>query len=81
MKFEDINEESKVYPGEYVLHVPSQEIVMCGAFNREQNFIRAIGRGRSVKDQISNFRKITMSPREMRESQTSRCKGCSGGTT
>jgi len=79
MKFEDISEESKVYPGEYVLHTPSQEIVMCGAFNREQNFIRAIGRGRSVKDQISNFRKIVMNEQEIRESRAGRCKGCSGG--
>ena len=34
MKFETITEEAKVYPGEYVLHEPSQEIVMCESLNR-----------------------------------------------
>ena len=78
MKFEIITEESKVYPGEYVLHEPTQEIMMCGAFNRELNFIRAVGRGPSLKDAIENFRKIVLSPKERKENRTSRCKGCSG---
>ena len=79
MKFEIITEDSKVYPGEYVLHEPSQEIVMCGAFNREENFIRAVGRGQSMKDKIDNFRKIVLSRDEFKESRSSRCKGCRGG--
>lgn len=79
MKFETITEEAKVYPGEYVLHEPSQEIVMCGAFNREQNFIKAIGRGQPMQDKIDNFRKIVLSRDEIKESRKSRCKGCSGG--
>jgi hypothetical protein len=78
MKFEVITEDVKVHPGEYVLHEPSQEIVMCGAFNRKLNFIRAIGRGQSVKDEIANFRKIVLNKEEMQESRASRCKGCSG---
>ena len=79
MKFETITESMKVSPGEYVLHEPSQEIVMCGSFNREKNTITAIGRGQSMKDEIDNFRKIVLSREEHRESRVSRCKGCSGG--
>ena len=78
MKFEVITEDAKVHPGEYVLHEPSQEIVMCGAFNRELNFIRAVGRGKSMKDEIANFRKIVLTREEMKETRASRCKGCSG---
>ena len=78
MKFEVITEDAKVHPGEYVLHEPSQEIVMCGAFNRELNFIRALGRGKSMKDEIANFRKIILTREEMKEASASRCKGCSG---
>ena len=53
MKFEEIDENKKVTPGEYVLHEPTKQIVMCGAFNREKDFIRAIGTGRSLEYQIS----------------------------
>ena len=38
MKFDDINNDSKVHPGEYLLHEPTMEIVLCGAFNWEQDF-------------------------------------------
>tara|TARA_B100000941_G_scaffold288839_1_gene266564 strand:+ start:344 stop:583 length:240 start_codon:yes stop_codon:yes gene_type:complete len=79
MKFETITESMKVSPGEYVLHEPSQEIVMCGSFSREKNTITAIGIGPSLKDTIDNFRKIVLSREEFKESRTSRCKGCSGG--
>ena len=76
MKFEEITETHKVTPGEYVLHEPSKEIVMCGAFNREEDFIRAIGMGRSLKDKIANFKKIRLSEEEVRDRQVSKCKGC-----
>ena len=76
MKFEEISETQKVTPGEYVLHEPTQQIVMCGAFNRENNFIRAIGMGRSLKDKISNFKKISLTEEEKKDRKVSRCKGC-----
>ncbi len=79
MTFESIPPDGKVFPGEYVLHEPTNEVVMCGAFNRDEDFIRAIGRGRSVKDKISNFKKIKLSADESRQRRKSRCKGCSGG--
>ena len=46
MKFVDIAEESKVFPGEYVLYEPTNTIVLCGAFIREENIIKALGNGR-----------------------------------
>ena len=77
MKFEDISEESKVYPGEYVLHTPSQEIVMCGAFNRESDFIRAYGEGKYLEDQINKFKKIELDKVERKDySKLTKCKGC-----
>jgi hypothetical protein len=65
-----------VIPGEYILHEPTQQIVMSGAFNRENNFIRAIGMGRSLKDEISNFKKISLTEEEKKDRSVSRCKGC-----
>jgi hypothetical protein len=76
VKFEEIAETQKVIPGEYILHEPTQQIVMCGAFNRENNFIRAIGMGRSLKDEISNFKKISLTEEEKKDRSVSRCKGC-----
>ena len=79
MKFEPIDPDGKVFPGEYVLHEPSKQVVMCGAFNRSEDFIRAIGRGRSIQDKISNFKKINLTQAEAKERRSARCKGCSGG--
>jgi hypothetical protein len=78
MEFIEIAADAKVWPGEYVLHEPSQEIVMCGAFNRAENFIRAIGQGRSMEDKIDNFKKILVSQQDRRENRVSSCKGCKG---
>ena len=76
MQFDEITEAQKVTPGEYVLHEPTKQIVMCGAFNRENDFIRAIGMGRSLQDKISNFKKIRLTEEERQDRKVSRCKGC-----
>jgi hypothetical protein len=36
MKFIEIDAGTTVFPGEYILHVPTSEIVLVGAFNREE---------------------------------------------
>ena len=38
MNFAEISEEAKVFPGEYLLHSPTNQVVLCGAFNRKENF-------------------------------------------
>ena len=58
MEFQEISDELKVHPGEYILHQPSQQIVLCGAFNRKEGFIKALARGRLMEDRIENFKKI-----------------------
>ena len=42
MEFFEITEEIKATPGEYIYHEPTQQIVLCGSFNRNKNQIRAI---------------------------------------
>jgi hypothetical protein len=78
MKFVEIKEESKVYPGEYLLYEPTQIIVLCGAFNRGQDMIRAYGQGKYFEGKIEQFRKIEMSVKQHKEQYRSRCKGCGG---
>jgi len=75
MKFIEITESLKATPGEYIYHEPTKQIVMCGSFNRSQNHIRALGRGRLFKDIIQNFKKIELSAEEKARKHAS-CKGC-----
>ena len=79
MKFDDIVEESVVSPGEYLLHEPSHEIVLCGAYIKNEGLIRALSRGKLLEDAVENFKKIRLTRQERKESQKSRCKG--GGST
>ena len=76
MKFIDINTESKIYPGEYLLYIPKREIVLCGAYMPSKNKIKALSNGRMIEDNISNFQKIELNKQERKESLSTRCKGC-----
>ena len=78
MKFTDITEESKVFPGEYVLHKPSSTIVLVGAFNRDDDIIRAFKDGRLFEDKINNFNKITLNSKEHKVFRDKTCKKCKG---
>ncbi len=78
MEFTDIEEETKVYPGEYIYHEPSSAIVLTGAFSREKDFIRVLKNGRLLEDKISNFKKIKLSNQEKKDNSIKRCSGCKG---
>ena len=78
MKFYPIAENDKVFPGEYLLHQPSQAIVLCGSFSRSLGKITALKDGRLLEDTIDQFHKISMSRKEQKERRVSRCKGCGG---
>ena len=80
MDFTEIDNESKVFPGEYLLYEPQNRIVVCDAFNRTENFIRAFGNGKYVEDEISKFKKIAMNQAEKKRSRKiKRCGSCKGG--
>ena len=78
MKFTNITEESKVYPGEYLLHKPSSAIVLVGAFNREDDCIRVFKHGRLFEDKIENFNKIALNNEEHKTFRDKKCKKCKG---
>ena len=77
MEFYKIEEEAKVFPGEYLLHVPSNQIVLCGAFKPTQGLIKYMTQGRLAEDKIENFNKINASQKEKKSKR--RCGGCKGG--
>ena len=55
MEFQEIGEDLKVYPGEYILHKPSQQIVLVGAFKKKEGLIKVLAQGRLMEDKIENF--------------------------
>jgi hypothetical protein len=79
MEFKDITDKDKVYPGEYLLYKPQNQIVLCGAFSRQTNIIRVLHQGRYLEDKIENFKKINLSGKERKERKVSRCKKCGKG--
>jgi hypothetical protein len=79
MKFKEIKEDSQVSPGEYLLHIPTNQIVMCGAFKRQEGLIKALASGRLLEDQIKNFQKIYLNKEERGTKKPTRsCGGCKG---
>jgi hypothetical protein len=76
MEFYKIEEEAKVFPGEYLLHLPTNQIVLCGAFKRVQGLIKYMAHGRLAEDKIENFNKIK---KERGLKRTKGCGGCKGG--
>ncbi len=75
MEFYEITEEIKAFPGEYIYHEPSRQIVLCGSFNRKEGKIRVLAGGRLFTDNIKNFKKIKLNKAQRKE-YISRCKGC-----
>jgi hypothetical protein len=77
VKFREIEDGDKVHPGEYLLHTPSNQIVICGAFLKDQNKIKVLAEGRLMTDSIDNFNKIVLNPNERKQRRVYKCKGCS----
>ena len=76
MNLYEISEDLKVYPGEYVFHVPTKQIVLCGSFMREKDTMRVLASGKIFTDDISNFRKIKLNRSEGQARL--KPKGCGG---
>ena len=78
MKFTDIDENSRIFPGEYLLHKPSSAIVMVGAYNWDNDSVRAFRDGKLFEDKISNFNKIALNREEHKVFRDKTCKKCKG---
>jgi len=76
MEFQDITEETVVYPGEYLLHNPSQQIVLCGAFKPQEGTIKAMANGRLIEDKIAHFQQINLPGRTRKHLAHRGCGGC-----
>jgi hypothetical protein len=78
MDFYEITEDLKVSSGEYILHKPSNSLVLCGSFKRNENKIRVLGATGMFEDIIDNFNKIKLDKKDGQNRNISGCKGCRG---
>ena len=77
MDYIDIKNGDKVFPGEYLYHKPSKDIVVCGSYDSKNDVLKALYRGRLIRDEIKNFQKIKLSSQEKRQKTIKRkCGGC-----
>ena len=74
MEFQEITEKYFPHPGEYILYIPSNSIVLCGAFMGDR--IKVLHNGREVEDKVENFKKIKLNKTEKRDKFVPRCKAC-----
>ena len=74
MDFYDITEEQKAFPGEYLLYMPTKQIVLCGAYKRIDGTIKALNNGQLLEDKIEKFKKI----RGLNSARKKGCGGCKG---
>ena len=75
MKFYEITEDQKASPGEYILHEPTRQIVLCGSYNKKNNQIKALANGGMLVDKIENFKKIALNEEE-RAKRSKPAAGC-----
>tara|TARA_R110002050_G_scaffold58708_1_gene131562 strand:+ start:94 stop:333 length:240 start_codon:yes stop_codon:yes gene_type:complete len=78
MEFTEIDDDNSVFPGEYIYHEPSSAIVLAGAFNRKEDYIRVLKQGKYLEDKIGNFKKIKLSEKEKKDKHVRKCSGCKG---
>ncbi len=77
MEYIDIKEGAKIFPGEYLYHKPSKDVVICGSYDPKKDVLKALYRGRLIKDSIDNFQKIKLSKEETKAKRTRKpCGGC-----
>jgi len=76
MQFREIKENEKVHPGEYLLHIPTNQVVMCGAYIKSQNKIKVLANGRLLVGPVGDFHKIYVERNEKTGRPVRTCGGC-----
>ena len=75
MKFEIIEDDDNIYPGQHLYHIPSQAIILCTAFTGKT--IKGFLNGRLMEDRKETFKKVLIT-RDDKKSSVGGCKGCGG---
>ena len=77
MKFHEIPENTQIPAGEYLLHMPSNAVVVCGRHRTAESKIQAMTNGQVFEDEISNFKRISLTKKERKNNFKSKtCGSC-----
>ena len=76
MEFQEITDEHQANPGEYIYHVPSGQIVLCGKHIKEKKIINVMSQGRLFEDKVENFKKILLNNQRQKKLKITRCGKC-----
>jgi hypothetical protein len=76
MEFIPITPNTTIAPGEYLLHTPTKQVVLCGAYLAGEGKIKAMANGKLMEDVLANFQKIKLSKKERRRKEKKGCAGC-----
>ena len=74
MDFEEITDDIYPHPGEWILYVPDNAFVLCGAYMGDK--IKVLHKGRVIEDKVENFKKVKVKKKEQKQNFVSRCKAC-----
>ena len=70
MEFTEIDDDNSVFPGEYIYHEPSSAIVLAGAFNRKEDYIRGLKQGKySLETYVEYEEKIKFAIKEGKDEE------------
>ncbi len=78
MQYNRINSDTEIYPGQYLYHKPSNQIVLCSVYYKDKRIIKAMANGHFIEDEIHYFRSITLdtSERKKKTAPRRRCGSC-----
>lgn len=74
MKLHEIKENTRIPAGEYLLHIPSNAVVVCGNHRTEESMIQVMAAGEVFEDSVQNFNRISLTRKERKRNFVS--KGC-----
>mgnify|MGYP001406081033 CR=1 FL=1 len=86
MDFIELDKWTKASPGEFIYHTPTDQVVLCGKYDKQSDQITALVGSRVFRDKIQNFKKIKLSEQELRARRADRanrrggCSSCKGKT-
>ena len=76
-----IDDKTEIHPGEFLFHVPTNQVVICRRYDKEQEKINSVAGGSFLEDITSNYRKIShkavaMDNPSQRSGFRRNCGGC-----
>lgn len=78
MQLYSISNKDIINRGEYLMHVPTNQMVICSRILEENKMtvLEVFGGGARFRDEVGNFRKVKLNETERREGKAQTRGGC-----